>query len=72
MPPGPRPYPSQAYGTSPLLPKPRWQRTPWWVFWRPKWRLWVVDEFGVFRTYAYSTDQQLARKFLKENFDATT
>lgn len=53
----------------------RWQRTPWWAFWRPKWFRWVAVPKPGGRGYdaydmrlEFATDVQAARTYLEETF----
>lgn len=43
----------------------KWRRTPWWCFWRPKWRRYADQGLAL---YEYATDEQLARWHLDREF----
>lgn len=50
-------------------PGPVWQKTPWWMLWRPYWRrarpgTWSRGEEG----WDYMTKKQLARAILEREF----
>lgn len=53
-----------------------WERRPRWMFWRPKWRRWVVDHTadrdspGVFLCYEYADDADRLKSLLEETFGA--
>lgn len=49
--------------------RPSWVKTPWWVFWRPKWRCEKrYSRYHTFEGYQYADDQQLARIGLEDEF----
>lgn len=45
-----------------------WELTPWWMFWRPKWRRWP---YHIECDWEYADDQKMARIHLKEEFGDT-
>lgn len=50
-------------------PRPQWELTPWWMFWRPKWR--CKDQFlgyTAYKSYSYKTERQLALHILEQKF----
>jgi hypothetical protein len=53
----------------------KWERTPWWMFWRPrmrKLRHWTAMEHPMFEpTYEYGSVAAVAREALEEAFAPT-
>lgn len=49
---------------------PRWERTPWWKFWRPAWRLWVgaPNYSAGGARWEYQTHRQRARDALSKAY----
>jgi hypothetical protein len=51
----------------------RWERTPWQMFWKPRYRRGVYVAYNdVWIPFVeYATEQQLARRALEEEFNPT-
>lgn len=54
-------------GTAREIPQPKWERTPWWMFWMPYWRRLDPNAWRTDR-YEYRSKRQLAHEFLEKQF----
>lgn len=49
-----------------------WERTPWWLFWKPTWRRAIYGPWHYpDELFEYADEQQVARIYLEENFGDT-